>query len=254
MKPAFEKLQNFIESLEGGEVSASRPLDHEDFEAKHARGIELGARRRAATVLRDEDFDACFAHQLNFVVERKRPAREQKPMIRQGRCRLRPVDGADEIVMLRRDLESGKLLAADGQKDAPWRWAEGMCGARCIRDYAPAIAGHGPPSRTCEDRERNLRLSRSRGCVGGHLLGKRMRGVDQHVDPICAQIGDKPFDAAEAADAVRHIRQLGTRRATGKRKDRSIARVDGESHRQRIRLRRAAEDQNAHGFAGGFHE
>ena len=72
-----------------------------------------------------------------------------------------------------------------------------------------------------------------------------MSCVDHRVDALGGQKGGKALGAAIAADAQRDRRRRGIRRCAGQRQNRRDVRLVGDAPRERARLRRAAENEQA---------
>jgi hypothetical protein len=75
-----------------------------------------------------------------------------------------------------------------------------------------------------------------------------MSCVDNRVDALGGQKGGKPLGAAIATDAQRDRRRRGIRRCAGQRQNRRDVWLVGDAPRQRARLRRAAENEQAKAF------
>ena len=69
--------------------------------------------------------------------------------------------------------------------------------------------------------------------------------VDHRIDALAREIGGEALGAAKAADAQRDRRRRGVRRRAGQRENRRDVALAGDAPRERARLRRAAEDEQA---------
>ncbi len=244
MSCGFEKLQDCVERHERRDAGTLRPRDHVDLDAECARRIELGARRFATTVLGDKNFDAFVSHQCLLIFERKWSPREYKFVVRQGRQWFRRVDGANEIIVLRRAFERRELLASNCEKDAPWFFTKRMRGAHRVGKGTPSITCAGRPGGAREYDQRRVRLPRGSEGILRNLLGERMRGVNQNIDCFRAQIVCQSRAAAKAADTMVYIGQRRIFGASRQRQDRVVTPIAHKPRRQGAGLRRAAENQN----------
>ena len=145
------------------DVLDPRPLrqfwshDHDDRQAKLARGVDLGARTDPARITRDEPFDAARAHEFAVICERERAAGHDDFGILQRQRPIRPIDKPQRVGMLRLCGEGRKMLSPDGQKDAG-RYV-GQCGRRgCdVSHLDPSIIGCARPWRALKRDQRGAR-------------------------------------------------------------------------------------------------
>jgi hypothetical protein len=72
-----------------------------------------------------------------------------------------------------------------------------------------------------------------------------MGRVDHRLDALTGKISGEAVWAAKAADAQRDRRRGGVRGRAGQRQDRRNVRLAGDPPRERARLRRAAENEQA---------
>ena len=72
-----------------------------------------------------------------------------------------------------------------------------------------------------------------------------MGRVDHRVDALAREIGREALGAAEAADPLWDRRGRGVRGRAGERQDRRDVGLIGEAARERARLRRSAENEQA---------
>ena len=187
-----------------------------------ARRLDLGVGRGAAAVLGDERLDPLVAHQLKFVGERERAAREDRACSR-GRASIsgRPVDRAHDIAVLRRAREGGELQPPLGQKHAFAASARAPSTAASMsRDFDPAVAVAARPGRAGEDDERHAgRRGRRRSALADMRAANGWVASTTASMPFGLEIGCKPLRAAEAADPLRDRRgrriRGRARRATG---------------------------------------
>ncbi len=158
--------------------------------------------------------------------------------------RVRGLDAADEVAVVRGGAEGRDLLAADGEEDALGGGAEGLCGARHVGDAGPAVAGLGFPWRTGKDEERGAGLAGGLGGVGGDAAGEGVGGVDEDVDAFGREPAREAFGAAEAAGAdIARLRD-GIAGAAGEREGHAGVGARGEAGGELARLGGAAQDQD----------
>lgn len=243
MRARANEGEDGLEIIEARHIGPVRRLHHDHRQAKTARRRDFGIGRFAAAVLADEHIDLLAPHEIDFVVEAKGPARQNQTMVRQPRPRLRRIDAADEIIMRRRRFESRKLLASNRQKDLPRIFAESLRGGAGGFDLGPAIAFDRLPWRPAEQNEPNPRRAASSFRMRGHLLGKRMRRIDDEIGLRVAQISDQAVNAAETADTKSNRRKLRRQRAAGERQNRRDITFASQCFGEMPRFGRSAEDQ-----------
>lgn len=222
-----------------------RPRDHHHGQAKIARGDQLGARRLAAGILGDDDVDRCPLHERGLSGKIERRPGEQHLEMRQIRRRIGRIDAAQQIMVLRRDLEGGRLKPANGEEDPGRCRAKRQSRAGHIGHLDPAIVGCGSPGRPDDLQQRNASLPGCLHGIGGDARREGMRRIDQKIECLGPERCGKPLDAAKAADPKRQ--RLGGRRsgASGKRKRRLDPRQTGESAGERSRLTGSSQNEQA---------
>ena len=175
-----------------------RPRDHHDRQAEIARRFDLGVRRRAAGILGNDHVNLLVAKQAGLGGAVERSARLQEADVgRQGGL-LRRIDGARDVVMLRRRRKGVQLESSQAQEDAAWRGAERHCGRMGVAHALPEISGSGLPGRTCERNQRNTGRAAGGNGVGGDLVCVGMGGVNDHIDTGFIDESSEPIGAAEA--------------------------------------------------------
>ena len=117
-------------------------VDEDDRQPEGAGGGELGVGGGAAAVLGDEDLDGVVAEESLFVGLGEGAAGGEDGGAGEG-VRVRGLDAAQEVAVLRGGAEGGDLLAADGEEDALRGRAEGAGGGGHVGDAGPAVAGLG---------------------------------------------------------------------------------------------------------------
>ncbi len=216
-------------------------LDHDDRQAKPARGMDLAKGRGAAAVLADDDFHAVGAHQRFFRLRVKRAAIENDARIRQDN--IRRIDTADQIAVLRVAGKRREFLPSNGQKHGFRLSAKRFRRACDIIHFDPAITLGFRPSRALKRDQRRFIDLRRRDSVRADLCGKGMRHIDQKIDIFGAHIGRQPFNPAEAAhprsDSLRQRRFCA---ASQRKRDAQIV-AHAQTLGQSPRVASSAKDQ-----------
>ena len=224
-----------------------RALDHHDRQAERAGGFDLGDRCVAAGIFGQDNLDAVFAEQSEIVLRREGAACLDEDDVWQIERAFGQVDQADDVGVLRRGLKLGKREASDPAEDISRRRANRLDGGGQIGREGPTVAGLRLPGGPFDgDKRRAGGRGRFDG-VAAHLRGERMRGINEHIDALVAQIADEPFDAAEAAVSGGDRLGAGRRGPAGKGECGFKTAVRREQPRKRARFRGASEEKNAHG-------
>ena len=169
-------------------------------------------------------------------------------MIGQGVDLRRPVDRAHDVAMLRRSRERGELQPALGEKDRPPLRPESRDGVVHCRDFDPAVSGVAWPGGAGEHGERRAGGATGGDRVGRHARSERMGGVDDSADALAGEKRRQAFGAAKPADASRDRRWSGLGRGSRQRQDRRNIGLVSKPSRERARLRRSAENEQAKGL------
>ncbi len=199
-------------------VIGRRPLDEHDGQAENARGDDLAVGGLAAGILADDHLDPLFAKKSDLVLHREGAAGQQVFDLRRIERRIDGIDAAHEIAVLRRGIEGLCLLPADGEEDAARVFPERCDGVGRRGDARPAVAVRFVPAMPLQSQKRNAGFKACGAGIGGNLPGEGMRGVDQEIDRLRAEIIDEARHTAEAAAAHRHGLRGGVDRAAGQRK------------------------------------
>lgn len=247
---AGHRVQPLKRGLDGrGPVATGlfRPGDHDHGEAELASRCELGGGGISAGVLRDDNFDSGVPEQRFLFRCAERAAPEQQ--LRMGRqiLPIRRLDGAYEITMLGRGLESGDLLTADGEENAGRPLTESERSLLQASGLDPAIAGLRVPGRTDEGEQRKPRRLRRRDRVLRDPRGEGMGGIHQGGDVLSGQPLGEACRTAEPADAARNRLSRGRCGASGQGKDRRKTEIAREALGQGVGFRGAAENEDSHG-------
>lgn len=198
-------------------VIGHRPLDEHDGQAENARGDDLAVGGLSTGILADDHLDPVFAKKSDLVLHREGAAGQQVFDLRRIERRVDRIDAAQEIAVLRRGVEGLGLLPADGEEDAARVFSECRDGVGHRGDARPAVAVRFVPAATFQSQKRNAGLTACGAGIGGNLPGEGMRGVDQEIDRLRAEIIDEAGHAAEAAAAHGHGLRGGIDRAAGER-------------------------------------
>lgn len=198
-------------------VIARRPLDEHDGQAENARSDDLAMGGLSTGILAYDHLDPMFVKKGHLVLHREGTARQQVFDLRRIERRIDGIDAAHEIVVLRRGIEGLGLLPSDGEEHAAGVFSERGDSVRYRGDTLPAVAVRFVPATSLQMQKRNAGLKACGAGIGGNLMGEGMRGVDQEIDRLSAEIVDKAGNAAEAAAAHRHGLRGGIDRAAGKR-------------------------------------
>lgn len=226
-------------------VCDRRSLDEHDRKAEAACGRDFAIGGFTTGILADDNVDPVGAQQGDFVLAREGAAGEQVFDIGCIERRIDGIDAAHEIMVLRGGVEGLRLLPADGEKDAAWRFTKGDYRIGNRGDACPAITGNLFPAEPLQPQQRNAGGGAGRAGIGGNLLSEGMRGVDQKIDRMRSKIGGKPFGTAETARADRHGLRGGIERATGERQRDGEIGSFGKAAGQVARFRRAAQNEDA---------
>lgn len=216
-------------------------LDKHDGQAKNACSDDLGVGGIAAGILADDHLDLMFAKQGNLVLHREGPAGQQIFDMRRIERRIDRIDAAHEIVVLRRGVEGLGLLPADGKEHATRAIPQRGNGIGHRSNARPAIAVRLVPAKPFQPEKRNAGLVTGGTSICGNLPGEGMRGVDQKLDRLRAEIIDKAGNTAKAAAAHRHGLRGGIDRAAGKRERHGKVVATGKACSQFAGFRRSAQ-------------
>lgn len=193
------------------------PRHHNDRQSKLARGGDFRIGRIGAGILGDDDLDG-FAGQKTFLtVYIEGSARCDHAAMRKLQRRGERIDGADQIVVVRRGEEGRDFKLSDRKKDPARYGSQTARGIRHIGCIDPDVALLPLPGRTFEPQERNWSPMRGMNRVRRHLCGERMGRIDQRVDGTIPQVTPQSLDAAETAYPVWNRRRNDVRRPSRER-------------------------------------
>lgn len=237
--------EHSIDRLDCWDAGCGSAFDHDDVDAKVARGFDFGVGRLAAAVLGHDHIDL-------FVEKQGRLARDVEGTCRKNVARLRNVErrfdginASDHIGMLGRDIEAMCLLPADRQEYPARSLTERSGGFRYGGDGMPAIAIQSGPWRApkCDRRDTG-----STGCgsrVGGNGIGEGVSRVDQQIDLLRGKVVREAIAAAETADTGRQGLRLRISGSPGKREDGIDIASLRKGFGKTAGFRRSPQDQDA---------
>jgi len=165
---------------------------------------------------------------------------------RQGKRCFGWVNHADEIIVLWCDSKNARLQASDGEKNPLRLWPNGKGSGLCRCNLRPLITGLWLPRRACQCDEPRACLLHGHLRIGRDAFGKRMGGVDQHVDHVREQISRKPLRAAKTANTHRQGQGLGACCTSSQRHDCAKALVRSKKLCEGRGLSRSSKDQDIH--------
>ena len=221
------------------------PLQQHDADAERARGGDLPVSRVPAAVLRDHDLDSVRRQQFAIVGFAEGAAGEYVFRVRNGERRIDGIDRSYDVAMLRLGGEGGDFLSADCEEYTLRLWAQGLCRRLDTHHLSPSIAGKRLPRGASQAQQRRAGLQGCLNGAGGNRLRVRMRGVDQDIHPIVAQVHREPFCPAEAPASRRHRLRARRRCATGERKRHPEVGARREARCELSRFGRAAKNEDA---------
>lgn len=198
-----QPLQNFGRTTHFGTERNVGPGNHDHGESKLSRRVDLGACAGSTAVLGHHQVDFMLYHQMLVGQSCERSARDRHGTIRQ-RHRVRLIDQAQKVVVLRLGGKLGQVQAAHRQENATWPAAR-QCryGTRNIRHDRPLILRLPLPWRSAQRHQGNPGFGTGRNGIPAHLCGKGMGGVDHMSDPFCPQIRRQTLHTAKPADPNR---------------------------------------------------
>ena len=225
-------------------------LDHDHLDAETPCCLDLPIGRLTATILGDDDLDLMLSQHVEFVGQSERTSAMDVADIGHRQRRFDGIDAADPVMMLRRGVCLVRLLPARRQENTQRHIAERSYGLRNAMHGEPVIAFDRHPCRTAQGKGGHIALSSRLRGIGRDAGCERMGGIDQQIDRLFTKIPGKPFAAAEATAADRNGLRGRIGRPAGERQDDVEIGARGKGCRQRTRLRRTPQDQNA-GLAHG---
>ena len=114
-----EPRQHVLDARHPPPLRQPGPGDHDDRQAKLARGVDLGARAVAAGISRDDPCDVSRSHQIEIACDGERAARNDDVGDRQRERAIRRIDKSQRIGVLRLGGERRQMLPADREQNDP---------------------------------------------------------------------------------------------------------------------------------------
>ncbi len=239
-----EPAQHIGDALRSRPLGQLRPRDHDDGQAEHAGGIDLGARARAAGVAGNDPSDMTRLHRLQFICEHERSARYGDVGLGKRRRAIGWIDEAQHIGVLRLCTKGRDVLPANGEKHARRFVGKRGDGGADIRYFDPVVAGPFRPWRAFEREQRSSGCRAGRNGIAAHRGGERMGRIDDMRDVFLTNISGESARAAEAADANWQRLARGRAGAAAIGIDR-IASGTCDSFREQVCVARSAQNEGA---------
>ena len=196
--------QHFADSLRRGATRRGRAINHDDRQIEHARRVDLGARTFAARIFGDDEVDPLVTHQGEIARQGEGSTIHEQMMARQRRRRVRRIDEAENIMMLRLISEGRDMHAAEREHDPARLPGKRLNRAGDIGHMGPTVALSRLPCWAGQHKVSDTYPPRRLRCVGAHRGGEGMGRVNQMRHRLFLQISGQPCHAAEAADANRY--------------------------------------------------
>lgn len=240
----FQNLGHLMHLAPGWQDGA---VDHQDRQPQFPRRRKLGRGPIAACVLADDDIHTVVLHHLPVAFDREGATRDDHRCVRQRQSADRRIDEAQDVMVLGLGGEFGQMHPAKRKENASGTPRKRLNGSGNVGNTLPVIAGNRLPGRAGQRDQRNAGLPRSGDCVGAHLCGERVRGINKMRDVVHAKIFDQPLHAAESPRSHRNRLRARTVHPAGITEDRSLSPL-GQQLGECRGFGRAAEDQDvAHG-------
>lgn len=240
----IDQVKRRLDRSHGGDARRRAALDHDDLHSQCASSRELAISGVSAGILGHDNVDAFRLQQSSFAGFAERTACENVSTIGYIERRIDRIDAANKIPVLGRSRETARFLPADGEKNPTRGIAKRLNRLINIAYTCPAITIDLIPGRAAQGEDWNTAAHCRRGRIGGNLVGKGMRRIDQKIDPFFSQVINQSIGAAKAADTRRQGQGLGVDRTAGQRDHRRNIIASGQFLGQLARLGRAAEDQD----------
>lgn len=246
----IDPTERSVDRFDHRQAGGFRALDHDYLDAELPCCLDLPVSRVTAAVLGDDDLDLMLSQHVEFVGQPKRASAVDIADIGYRQRRFDGIDAADPVMVLRRRIRLMRLLPASRQENTQRHIAERSYGLRNAMHGEPVIAFDRHPCRTAQGKGGHIALSSRLRGIGRDAGCERMGGIDQQIDRLFTKIPGKPFGATEATAADRNGLRGRIGRPAGERQDDVEIGARGKGCRQRTRLRRTPQDQNA-GLAHG---
>ena len=196
----IQPMKNIVELRKGRPRRNLGAVNHQHRQTQTTRGLQLGTGTNTTGIFGNHQINTMGLHQCPIVCDLEWSARKNDIHIVQRQAILWRVDQPHKVMMLLTRREGGKVLFANGQKDAFGR--VGQCGDSGVDvcNVFPAIFRLSPPRRAFERSQRNIcTLTRQYG-VFAHLRRERMRCIYHGRYFGVTQICRQTVDTSETAD------------------------------------------------------
>jgi hypothetical protein len=233
-------------SVDRGNRHSGRPRRaryHQHRYTELSRRFDLGIGSRAAGVLGNNEADAVFSQELDFVLHRKGTARRDVAGMRHAQRRLDGIDTANEVMVLGSRLKRQQFLTAKGQEGVFSVWSQSLNRSLDIGNILPVIAIQFFPSGSLKSNQRDVgHVSRLRR-VGGYLRRIGVGGIDKKIKAVFGDEGGKAIRPAKAAAAHRHRLRHGIAGAACHGQQKSVAGFVRQFASQYAGIRCATENE-----------
>lgn len=230
-------------ALQGRVAERSRPLDHDDRQAKPSRRFDLAVTGGTTGILGNYRLDVVFLQHADFVIQREGAARGDVARIRYFQRRLHGIDAADEIIVPRSCFEGKQLLTTESQKYTPAFISKRGNGLLDGVDALPPVTRLAVPGGARKRDERNVGQPCRFNRVGGNSRRIGMGGIDQNIETLGSNEIRQPRRAAKPAAAHRYRLFDRRERAARHGQQNSVAGVLCQPAGQNAGIRRAAKDE-----------
>ena len=243
----IEHAECLFDARDGGNLRQRGPFQHDHSKLERPGSGDLAIGRLAAAVLGNDHLDAVARKEIAVLALAERPSRREVCHVRKVKRRIDGIDAANEVGMLRGGGEGPKLVAAEREEHTSRRLSERSHGVNNAIDLDPIIASDFRPRPSPESDQLDAGLPGGFGGIDGDRGGVRMRGVDQDIYPLVADIAGETFGAAETSASDRCPLRQGLGRTASERDCHGEFRAWTESLGKSPRLGGAAENEDAHG-------
>ena len=233
-----------IDGCNRGHIQGRRPPQQNDRQAERSRRSDFAVRRYTAAVLRDDDVDLMLSQQFALPIFAEGSALKNVTRMRYLEWRIHRIDAANEVTVLGCRSKGRDLLTAHGEKHPAGLDSQGTRRLLGVMHIGPLIAGDGAPRRPAQGKKGRVGLRGGTLRMSRHRRGIGMRGIDQRVDLIVAQVLYEACRSAETARSHRHGLRQWRGSATGERQSNRPIVTNRELLAEQSRLRRAAQNED----------
>ncbi len=192
-----------------------RAVDHYHPNPQDSCRIKLGPRPAATRILGNDQADPAALQQRQIISRGEGSARDHRFGIRQGQCRRRRIDKAQQVVVLRHPGKGPQILLADRQKNPGPRLGQGRDCCADIFHMVPVIAWFRSPGRALKGQKRGLADGAGFNGIPAHLRREWVGCIDDMSNLFGPEPVRQPRRPAKAADTHRQGLRGRAFRATG---------------------------------------